>query len=314
MKIVFHTPQIDVRGSCVSLYDYAHYNETILKNNSIIITPKNARHQDIAVYKFAQRFKILYYSTHEEMEKLIKDCDIFYTIKYGKKDKIISKNIKTVVHCVFDLSEPHGDVYAAVSDTLAKKFGTTKFVPHMIGLKPSRTGDNMRHKLGIPDDAVVFGRHGGQDTFDLEIARSAIIHVVQDFNHIHFVFVNTPRFCNHPRVHHIDKIVDLDEKNKFIMTCDAHLECGSLGHTFGISMGEFSINNKPIIAYNGPVWNTNHFTILKDKGIYFKTDDELYHILRTFNPKKYENKDMNCYREYSPEKVMKQFKNVFIDG
>jgi len=313
MKIAFHTPQIDVRGSCVSLYDYAHYNETLLGNRSVIITPKVAEHQSIAVYKFAKRFKVLYYSSIKELETLIEDCNILYTIKYGKKDTIVSKKVKTVVHCVFDLSEPHGDVYAAVSDTLAKKFGKTEFVHHMIGLKPSRTCDNMRKKLGIPEDAVVFGRHGGQDTFDLQIAKSAITHAVHDFPHVHFVFVNTPRFCEHPRVHHLDKIVDLDEKNRFIMTCDAMIHGQSLGETFGISIGEFSVNNKPIVAFNGKVWNDHYKTILKEQALWYLTDDECYKILTTFDPKDYKDKDMNCYSEYSPEKVMEQFKNVFID-
>ena len=25
MNILFHTPMIDVRGSCIAVYDYAHY-------------------------------------------------------------------------------------------------------------------------------------------------------------------------------------------------------------------------------------------------------------------------------------------------
>lgn len=313
MKIAFHTGQFDLRGTCVSLYDYAHYHETILGGKSVILTSAGAIHDEGIKYKFAKRFEVRYYKKDEHVDFLVQDCDIFYTIKYGKNDTYLPKGIKTCIHCVFDLSEPHGDVYAAVSDTLAKKFGQTLFVPHMIGLKPSRSGDNLRKKLGIPQDAVVFGRHGGQDTFDLVMAKIAISHVVNDRTDSHFVFVNTPRFISHPRVHHIEKIIDMDEKNRFIMTCDAHLECGSLGHTFGISIGEFSINNKPVILYNGPVWNTAHFDILKEKGIYFKTEDELYNVLLNFNPKDYESQDMNCYKQYSPEKVMKQFKSVFID-
>lgn len=319
MKIAFHTPHLDVRGTCVSLYDYAHYHEILLGGKSVIITDKKGQHDEEALYKFAKRFEIRYYTDASQLDDLLSDCDIFYTIGYGKKTEINtallarSKKIKMCVHCVFDLSEPHGDVYAAVSDTLAHKFGRTEFVPHMIGLMPSLTGDNLRKKLGIPEDAVVFGRHGGKDTFDLDMAKSAIVHAVHDRPNLYFVFVNTPRFIDHPRVYHWDKIVDLDEKNRFIMTCDAHLECGSLGHTFGISMGEFSINNRPIIAYNGPVWNTAHFDILKKKGIYFKTEDELYNILMTFDPKHYQKLDNNCYREYSPEKVMQIFKNVFIN-
>ena len=44
----------------------------------------------------------------------------------------------TCVHCVFDLSEPHGDIYAAVSETLAKKYNKTVFVPHMSIFQPNK--------------------------------------------------------------------------------------------------------------------------------------------------------------------------------
>lgn len=313
MKIAFSSVQLDVRGTCVSLYDYAHYHEILLGGKSVIITKRDSPHDEEALYKFAKRFEIRYYNNNNEIDSLLYDCNIFYSIKYGKNDGILSKSLKNCIHCVFDLSEPHGDVYAAVSDTLARKFGRTTYVPHMIGLQPSISGKNMRSKLGIPDDAVVFGRHGGRDTFDLDIAKSAIIHSVYDNSKLHFIFVNTPRFIQHPRVHHLDKMIDLDEKNRFIMSCDAMIHAQSLGETFGISIGEFSVNNRPIIAYNGPVWNDHYKNILGDKAIWYITEDECYHILMNFNPSAYSGLDMNCYKEYSPEKVMKHFSNVFIN-
>lgn len=311
VKIAFHTPSIDVRGTCVSLYDYAHYNEKLLGNISIIVTPASGKckNDSIALIKFMRRFPVIIY---EDLEAAIEDCDILYCIKYGTFDGVISRTIKTVIHCVFDLSQPHGDVYAAVSETLAHKYGVKKFVPHMIGLQPSKTQENLRSYLNIPQDAVVFGRYGGMDTFDLEIARSAIKRAVREYDNLYFVFINTPEFDIHPRIIFLPKISDLDEKNRFICTCDAHLECGGLGHTFGLAMGEFSINNKPIIAYNGVVWNTAHFDILKDQAIYFKTEEELYNVLTTFDPSLYSKRDNNCYRDYSPHKVMEQFSKVFI--
>jgi hypothetical protein len=314
MKIGFHSTQLDIRGTCVSLYDYAHYYETILGGKSVIITQRSGKHDENALYKFAKRFEIRYYSKEEDIDDLLHDCGLFYNIKYGKNDGIISKKVKTCVHCVFDMTEPHGDVYAGVSDTLAKKFGKSKFVPHMIGLPPSHTQENLREKLKIPSDAIVFGRHGGTDTFDLNIAKTAIIHVVNDKPNFHFIFVNTPLFYYHPRIHHINKIVDLDEKNRFIMSCDAMIHAQNLGETFGIAIGEFSVNNKPIIAYNGSVWNDHYKNILGDRALWYTTEEECYDKMFHFNPKEYENKDMNCYKQYSPEIVMQQFKEVFIDS
>ena len=151
VKIAFHTDFFDVRGTCVSLYDYAHYNETILNNKSIILIPRKGledgnKSDELAIQKFYKRFSIniFPYEDVEHMELILKSekCDILYTIKYGKNDGLISKVAKTVVHCVFDMSEPHGDVYAGVSEQIAKKFGQTNFVPHMIP-EPSKTTENI---------------------------------------------------------------------------------------------------------------------------------------------------------------------------
>lgn len=316
VKIIFHTKQLDVRGTCTALFDYAHYNEVLLGNESYILTKfKNNKNDEISVSKFKKRFKIIYYSdtdTKEDIQKLLNGYDIIYNIKYGDNDGFLFKNIKNVVHYVFIASEPHGDVFAAVSETLAKKYGKELYVPHMISLEPSKTKDNLRKDMKIPEDAIVFGRHGGLDTFNLDIAFNAIKRVVNDNKHIYFVFVNTPVFYDHNQIIYCDKIITDDDKNKFISTCDAHLECGDLGHTFGISIGEFSVNNKPIIAYNGWVWNRCHIDILGDKGIYFQTEEQLYNILINFKPEEYKNLDLNCYKEYNPENVMKKFKDVFI--
>ena len=75
------------------------------------------------------------------------------------------------------------------------------------------------------------------------------------------------------------------------------------------------MNNKPIIAYRpvpNTLWNTAHIEILGENGIYFKDENEFNEIINKFDPKKYENKDLNFYKEYSPEKVMKIFDDVFI--
>lgn len=311
ITIAFHLYEIGIRGTTISTYDYAHYNETILKNKSIILVPKNSDREHSATLRFSRRFEIRFYN---DLESSLKDCDILYVLKYGKKDNIISTKIKTVVHCVFDLSEKHGDVYAAVSETLAKKFNTNVYVPHMIGLRPSVTRENLRKYFNIPKEAIVFGRHGGLDTFDLEITKNAIIKLVIESPNHYFIFVNTPVFYRHKNIIHIEKIVDLEEKNKFICSCDAMIHGQSLGETFGISIGEFSVNNIPIIAYGGWVWNDHYKKILGDKAIWYFKENDCYEKLKSFDPNDYKYKDNNLYKKYEPKNVMKIFKKIFIDS
>lgn len=321
MKVVaFHTPTIDERGTCIAIYDYAHYNETLLKNKSIILTPKESinranQHNIEVLQKFSKRFLIFEYEEIKDIDEICKFCDVLYCIKYGTFDNLLSLRTKTVIHCVFDMSEPHGDVYAGVSSQLCQKYGKDLFVPHMVNFTLDETisKTKFRAALGIPETATVFGRHGGKDTFDITWVKETIEKAVRLNPDLFFIFINTPRFSFHPNVFFLDKIINEKVKKEFISSCDAMIHGQLLGETFGLSIAEFSVHQKPIICYNGWVLNDNYKRILNEKGIYYTTDEELLRILMTFEREKYRNrKDLNCYSEYTPEKVMKTFEKVFL--
>lgn len=316
IKIAFLSESLNIRGTCVALYDYADHNEKILGNKSIIITNKNSGHHDmITIEKFKKRFDVLFYENFDNIEELISDCNIIYYIKYGKNDYFLSKKIKNVIHCVFDMSEPHGDVYAAVSETLAKKFGKELYVPHMVSLENKNSEKNLREKLGIPKKATVFGYHGGYECFNIDYVKEVIKKIVKEpNNNIYFIFVNIEKFYNHPQIFFLEKITYPEDKNIFISSCDAMIHAQKLGETFGLSMAEFSVNNKPIITYGGSVWNNAYRDILKDNAIYYYNYYDVYKILKTFNKNDYKDKDLNFYKDYTPEKVMEKFKKVFIDS
>ena len=97
------------------------------------------------------------------------------------------------------------------------------------------------------------------------------------------------------------------------MSCDGMIHAQSLGETFGIAIGEFSVNNKVIICFGGYCWNDNFKKILGDKAIYYMNEEHLLYIFAQFNKKDYEGKDLNCYKDYSPNIVMQKFKQVFIE-
>jgi len=70
-------------------------------------------------------------------EQLVKreKIDFMHFIKYGHDDHI-TRRIAVGHSLRFIMAQPHGDVYAGVSATLAKKFGQQLQVPHIIN--PSR--------------------------------------------------------------------------------------------------------------------------------------------------------------------------------
>ncbi len=245
MKIAFHSNSISFRGTEVALYDYAHYNEEILGNKSIIIIPERASEKvPDAVQKFEKRFgKILWYTDKSDMDRLLKEngVEIFYAIKQGINDGVLSKVAKNCIHSVFGELEPHGDVYAVISEWMSRAYseGKIDFVPHIVQL-PDVTL-HFRDYLGIPPEAVVFGRYGGNDTFDLEFVHEVIKKIVSDFQDKYFIFMNTNDFLkgmSHPNIKFLAGSSDMKVKTAFINTCDAMLHARLRGETFGLAVGD----------------------------------------------------------------------------
>lgn len=345
LKIGFLSPQLDLRGSCIALFDYIKYNKLILGNESVLILPEKSKSiNDIRVFnKFNTETNIIYYheidicnneynlelteigidpiSNNRKLvlcdldDKLISNkVDLLYTIRHGeKKNSLVSKKIPTVVHCVFDMSYPHGVIYAAVSKNITIKYGSMySYVPHVVNVE--KTDNNMRNKLNIPKDKLVFGYHGGSDAFNIPFVIELVKEIVKEYDNIYFIFMNIPMFIIHKQIIFIEGTCDLIKKAEFINTMDGFLHAQIYGETFGLSIAEASICNKPIICYDGPVWNDQHRKILRDRALYYSNKETLRDILINFNEyRKKLPQDLNFYREYSPENVMLKFKQVFID-
>lgn len=314
MKIAFHSNQICLRGTEIALYDYAHYNEKILNNESIIVSksPKvwNYSHP-LAINKFSKRFKLYFYENFNEVEKILddNDVDVFYAIKAGVNDGVVSESRKSVNHIVFQNYEPHGDVYAYVSKWLGDLYNKP-FVPHMIDLP--NIDDDLRDELSIPKNGIVFGRYGGFETFDISFVHNVIRNIAKNRSDIYFIFLNTNRFTENSlkNVIYLEGSEDVVYKTKFINTCDAMIHARYAGESFGLSIGEFSTKNKPIITLLNGTRDCAHIQMLGNKGIYYNNELELINI---FNDFKVDNgKDWNMYGEYNPENIMKIFNNIFL--
>lgn len=309
MKIAFHTPNLNFRGSCVALYDYAHYAEHLLGHTSVVVTDsaQQATNDGIAEDWIRRRFPVFVYRDKQDLYSFLvqEQCTVLYCIKYGTDDGVHFPDIHTIVHCVFDCSQPHGHAYVAVSQTLAHKFNRTAFLPHIIRMPPGDPSRNLRATLRIPVDAIVFGRHGGLDTFNLEWAKHIFSEIVRSHPHIYFLFMNAYEWDSHPHIQCLPPTTSIEEKQAFIQTCDAMVVPETMGHTFGMSIAEFCIHHKPVLCYNGPVWNRAHIDLLGNEGRYFSTPNELRHLLVTFRPDP--TYRSHVYDAFTPDNVMQQF-------
>lgn len=320
MKIAFLSNHLSLRGTEVAMYDYAHFNETLLNNKSIIITrPYEFVKCSIdatpeSYKKFSDRFEIFYYSHIDDIDSILESqkCDILYVIKGGENEGLMSKKIKTIIHCVFNMSRPHGDLYLSVSPYISKKFNN-KFecLPHMINLP--NISDNLREKLNIPSDAIVFGRHGGFTTFDVKFVHRTIEKIVDNHLNIYFIFMHTNNFCKDKKKRHnlifLESSTDVTYKTKFINTCDAFIHARMHGETFGLVCGEFAMKNKYIITYTN-VLDKAHLDIMKDNCLKYSSENELYEILTNFKIMSLKIDVLqNGYKLFTPEYVIDIFNN-----
>lgn len=314
VRIAFHSDHLNERGSDAALYDYAHFAEMLLGVRAIVVVPMGA--EKPAIGRFSARFPVYQYGTTADLDALCRHerIDLFYAIKYGHDDGRLPTSCRTAVHCAFDMSQPHGDVYAGVSEWLVEQYGGRfPWVPHVTWL-PEVVGD-LRAELGIPRDALVFGRHGGRDQFNLPFAQRVVERAVAARDDLWFVFLNTDPFCPpHPRVVHLPCTLDAERKARFVATCDAMLHARVQGETFGLAVGEFSLRNKPVLTWTYGK-DRGHLRILKDQCLTYSDEAEFYDLVIRFERFGGPELTWNAYAEqFSPPTVMRAFARVFRDG
>lgn len=322
--VAFYQPFMNERGTCTAMFDYAYYNQTLLGNKSIFIYDSlDVRNESKGLQRISSNFEIYdikcaNYDTDNVQLRNSKLDDVIektktthiYMCKSGYNDGVIPTKCKVLIHNMgmVDPSHKHGDVWAYVSyfSSRACSGGKEPAVPFMVFLPEEK--ENLRKSLNIPENAIVFGRYGGQDTFNPWVY-PLIQRIVNSTENVYFLFMNTPKFLNHSKVIFLESTVNPSEKAKFINTCDAMLHVRHEGETFGMACAEFSFMGKPVITDNRSP-ERNHIEILGDKGIYFDSPQSLYSILTNFRINK--DIDWNCYKDYSPEKIIKIFNEVYL--
>jgi len=314
MIILFHENFLNVRGTSVALFDYAYFNEKILGNKSIIIANRNKSNDPSVVEKFEEHFEVLFYNDFKEIESIVRDrnIDVVYIIKSGENDGMIVPNVKNVIHSVFcgNPSQKHGNVYATVSEWLSSLSNNQiPYVPHMINL-PNIDSD-LRDDLSIPNNALVVGRYGGIETFDIGFVHDSIKKILNERDDIYFLFMNTNKFIEHKRVIFLGNSPSLEFKVNFINTCDAMIHARLQGESFGLSVLEFACKNKQIITFGGSR-EKSHLLYLDGNCHVYNNQTELNMIftkLAKANP--FDTTYLND--KFSPSNVMNSFKTVFLN-
>lgn len=322
MRIGFLENKLTPRGTSVTLYNMAHYNEQILKNISFIITRpyelvKYISPIDVteeAYKKFEERFSMIYYTNTSELEKIVTDyqLDLLFIEKSGShEDGLIVNNCETFIHAVFDTTSPHGTYYCCISDSLNLISKTNiPVLPYMVEVYD--TQENLKKELNIKNDSIVFGCYCGADCFNIQYIQQVVRDISSSgkYPDIYFIFMNVNQFCESgENVKFLPGTCDLKMKRKFINTCDAMLYGRDGGETFGLACGEFSLCDKPVICRDNERCDS-HLLILGNDAIKHKNYEELSDIIINFKNKYNKSVINNHYKDYTPEKVMDIFEKI----
>jgi hypothetical protein len=321
MKIAFHSSYLGYRGTEVALMDYAKGNREILGNESLFLMPwREGGEQHPVAERMRGIASLRFYRTTEEREGILKEekADFFYCIKNGFNDGVFSRNVPTGIHAIFRESEFHGDIYAYVSPWLSEVMASGKapWVPHMVRLA-DEVGD-LSAEIGIPKDETVFGRHGGDDSFDIPWVQKAVVETARKHPQIWFLFLNTRRFpgaTSLPNIRFLPATADPIRKRLFLNSCDAMLHGRMRGETFGLSCLEFAMIGKPVLTYAGSAERA-HLEILGDTAVAYQNAQELCEFLCHQADARGLSTEpggrVEKFKPYQPEAVMRKFEQVFL--
>tara|TARA_B110001452_G_C15228584_1_gene425727 strand:- start:688 stop:1746 length:1059 start_codon:yes stop_codon:yes gene_type:complete len=312
-KVGFYISWMDFRGIVNSTYEFAFYNQKILKNKSIIFYLKSEKsHKKEIVNKFKKNFKTIGLNKFEDI--LRHNINSLYIQKSGNKDNFYFKEKNTLVHAVFPCapSNVHGNSYAYISEWLSKTCSNYKipYVPYIIEL--DKTNKNLRKKYKIKNYNLVFGYHGGKDSFNLNFVQEAVVEIVKKRKDIFFIFLNVNQFAKHQNLIFLKGTFDKNLKTQFINTCDAMIHARILGESFGISCAEFALKNKPILTYAFSRHRA-HFSLLKNDLIIYSSKKNLKDIIYNFDRQSFYNlKTSNIIKRFNAKNVIKIFEKIYL--
>lgn len=342
MKIIFYSNQLTERGTETALIDYAYACQNILKYTCILAFPKERIFDKERYFSLKKDFEILETTSICTLKTYITihNVDLLYIISPGRSHDIADDitECKTFVHCVFSTARKHGTYYITIHDWVNKAFHTNyKVLPHIVK-KINGIKTNLKNKLNIPENALVFGSYGGKDQFNIDFVKKTIKEIAISNPSIFFIFMNIRNFTEDDSCTKYKNIIFLEgssnqrDKIEFINTCDAMIHARKDGETFGLSIAEFSVQNKPIITFNPGFlytikdnildflgkrrkYDRAHIMNLGKKGFYYKNKKTLKTLLIHFQKFVQVSKNDENYfdvfsQKFSPEKVINIFNKI----
>lgn len=327
--VAFFVRHFSERGTEVSTFAYADWNERLLKNTSYVVylTEKGCQTYSLPFIRSSfQKFKDRFGDRMIEIEDIARDMpsviaarrlDAFYTQTHGGKDIYsfdrpeVWGSCKTIKHCVFATDAPESSHYCRVSEFV----GSSDYpVLPLIASIEIASEASLRASLNIPEEAVVFGCLGGKTSFNIPFVHSAMKLALEvactDRPPIYFLCMNVATHIHaHEHCIHLPCSVDDRHKSRFIQACDAMLHAQTMGETFGLACAEFALHGKPV--FTSTLGAGAHRNYLGSMAVlYVNAADLLVKLLEFKKPPA--GLCGHNYDRFSPEKSMAAFANILL--
>lgn len=309
MKLALVTNQLGVRGTEVALAAYARNAVTMWGWEVWFVVchakgspPPSEDNLHASYEHYEANFAVRYAPDDAAVDDACADADVALVEIAGFPTRF-PQGVPTVAHCVLTSAYPlQATLKTAVSESVAAS--GVCVLPNIVDA-PAPHGD-LRGALGIPPEAVVFGRHGGYDTFDIGWARDTVVKVARDVPAVYFVFMHTRPFCTLPNVLFLDATPDPHRKAAFVATCDAMVHARAIGETFGLAIAEFAVQRKPVFTHDR-ARDTEHFRLLGSEAVTYASPAELERRLTSFEKR---TTGPTGYERYAPQAVMPVLRRV----
>lgn len=311
--IVFDEEALCERGTSIAVYDYARALRRLAHVHPIVVFDEAKTTDRAVIAKFEQDFEIRPYQGIPGRRRLVErvNPDLYYYLKLQAKDDRWFEQVPVATHIVFDLRPNPRARNAYISGWLSSFMtrNSLPVVPHIVTLPPP-SGD-YRSTVDVPADAVVIGRHGGEDTFDIEFVHRAVLQALEARPDLWFVFVNTRRFTDHPRAVFRPAIHDRQGISNFVAACDAMIHGRARGESFGLAMAEFLFHNRPVYCWGGGR-DRNHVALQPAAGNVYWTRHDLRSLLLKTRRWSGDMERSDGLSLYSEEIVCRSFMDTFV--
>jgi hypothetical protein len=296
-----HDNALSERGTTNALLNYAKILSSAGFEVGISFYEKNKANNKDLIKKLNNEFNLIPYRNFEKFKKRESGAwDRAYWIKSGENDGKILPGAWNVVHSVFQAFDPHGQCYIYVSKWLADEMrrkhknsdlienaiqqgtenaGDFEYLPHVVERVLGKEGNRniLRRSLGIDEKDIVGIRYGGTDTFDLVAAQGAIARTLDLKDNLHFVFINTKKFIEHPRVHYLPTMLNEEMKFEYLEMSDFFIHGRVRGESFGLSIAESLVSGLPTFVWTGGI-DKNHLELVP-KEFWYSDEDELCNLI-----------------------------------